>query len=158
MMAILAIAILVIGPGRMVTFARTLGRVIRRMRSISGEFLGNLQEELGETTEIAREAVGDLQEELGETTVVAREAIGGLQADGAEVTAEVDATKKETGDALEDTGDKALKASTSMQEELSAFAQEAHAALKDVSDSFTGLVKAEAEKPDTEDEENGKEI
>jgi Sec-independent protein translocase protein TatA len=139
MMAILAIAILVIGPARMVTFARTIGRVIRRMRSISGEFLGSLQEELGETAEEAREA------------------IGGLQADGAAVTAEVDATKQETDDALEDTGDSVVKATTNVQEELSSFAQEAHAALKDVSDSFTGLVKAEAEKPDTEDDENGEE-
>ena len=139
MMAILAIAILVIGPARMVTFARTLGRVLRRMRSISSEFLGSIQEELAETTEEAREA------------------IGGLQEDGADVTAEVDATKQETDGALEDTGDSVIEATTSMQEELSSFAREAHAALKDVSDSFTGLVKAEAEKPDTEDGENGEE-
>jgi Sec-independent protein translocase protein TatA len=139
MMAILAIAILVIGPARMVTFARTFGRIIRRMRSISGEFLGSIQEELAETTEEAREA------------------IGGLQEDVAEVSAEVDATKQTTDDALETTGDKTLKAASSMQEELSSFAREAHAALKDVSDSFAGLVQAEAEKPDTEDEENGKE-
>ena len=138
MMAILAIAILVIGPARMVTFARSLGRILRRMRSISGEFLGSLQEELAETQEEALEA------------------IGGLQEDGAAVSAEVDATKQEADEALEGTEESAIEATTSMQEELSSFAREAHKALKEVSDSFTGLVKAEAEKPDTEDEENDK--
>ena len=140
MMAILAIAILVIGPARMVTFARALGRIARRMRSISGEFLGSLQEELSETQEEAREA------------------LGGLQKDGADVAAEVGATKQETDDVLEGTGESALRATASMQDELSSFAREAHAALKDVSDSFTGLVKAEAEKPDTEDNDDGDEI
>jgi Sec-independent protein translocase protein TatA len=136
MMAILAIAILVIGPARMVTFGRTLGRILRRMRSISGEFLGSIQEELAETQ--------------AET----REAVGGLMEDGAGVSAEIEATKQETDDTLEDAGGGAVEAATSMKEELTSFAQEAQEALRDIGESFAGFVKAEAEKPDTEDDDD----
>jgi Sec-independent protein translocase protein TatA len=158
MMAILAIAILVIGPARMVTFARTIGRVLRRMRSISGEFLGSLQEELSETEEETRAAIGSLQEGLSETQEDARTAIGGFQEAGDDVATEVDTTKQETDETLEGAAESALGSTTSMQEELTSFAREAHQALKEVSDSFTGLIKAEAEKPDTEDTDDDKEI
>ena len=75
-MAILAIAILVIGPKRLVTVAQALGRVIRRMQAISSEFVGNLQAELAETEKETREA------------------LGGMAGESAEVSAEIKGTER----------------------------------------------------------------
>ena len=127
-MAILAIAILVIGPKRLVTVAQALGRVIRRMQAISSEFVGNLQAELAETEKETREA------------------LGGMAGESAEVSAEIKGTER------------AAKSGTvNIQKEVRAFGQEAQQALKEVADGFTGIVKAEAVKPEAEEEEDDEE-
>ena len=57
MMAILAIAILLIGPKRVLEIARTIGRITSQMRRLSDEFLGTLRTEIQETEREARQAL-----------------------------------------------------------------------------------------------------
>lgn len=128
LIAILAIAILVIGPKRLVTVAQALGRIVRRMQSISSEFVGSLQAELAETEKEAREAIEGVTEE------------------GADISGEIEGTERQ-----------AESGAVSIQKEIQVFGQEAQQALKEVAEGFTGIVKAEAEKPETEEEDDEEE-
>jgi Sec-independent protein translocase protein TatA len=80
LMVILAIAILAIGPKRMVEIARTLGRATGKLRKISGEFMAIIQAELQETGASARELVdGTIAGEAGvegEVTATGQQAKG----------------------------------------------------------------------------------
>ncbi len=128
LMAILAIAILVIGPKRLVTIAQALGRIVRRMQGISSEFVGSLQAELAETEKEAREAMEGVAEE------------------GADISAEIEGAERQ-----------AESGTVNVQKEIREFGQEAQQALKEVAESFTGIVKAEAEKPEAGEEEDEEE-
>lgn len=139
MMAIIVIAILVIGPQRMVTFARSLGRILSRMRSISNEFLGSIQAELAETEQATREAV---------------EHIKGASAD---VSANIEGTEDETSQALRSAKGQADIAAISIQEELRTFGQEAHQALKEVTEGFSSLVMSEVAKEEPGEEQDEEE-
>lgn len=77
-MVVLAIAILVVGPKRMVEITRTIGRIIAQMRNLSDEFLGTIQAELGDTEQEVRqasEAIG-IPSELQAAGWEARQAVG----------------------------------------------------------------------------------
>ena len=80
LMVILAIAILAIGPKRMVEIARTLGRATGKLRKISGEFMAIIQAELQETEASARGLVdGTIAGEAGvegEVTATGEQARG----------------------------------------------------------------------------------
>ena len=55
---ILVIAILTIGPKRMVEIIRAIGRITAQMRRLSGEFLGTIQTELRTIEQETSQAVG----------------------------------------------------------------------------------------------------
>lgn len=60
---ILVIAILMIGPKRMVQIVRAIGRITAQMRRLSGEFLGTIQAELRTIEQETSRAVGGDGEE-----------------------------------------------------------------------------------------------
>jgi len=60
---ILVIAILMIGPKRMVQIVRAIGRITGQMRRLSGEFLGTIQAELRTIEQETSQAVGGSGEE-----------------------------------------------------------------------------------------------
>ena len=73
---ILIIAILVVGPKRMVEVGRSIGRTARQMRRLSGEFLGTLQAEIDATQQEARQALEGIVE-TGEESVAELQAAEG---------------------------------------------------------------------------------
>lgn len=88
LMVILVIAILLVGPRRVVEIARTIGRVTAQMRKLSGEFMGTIQAELRATEQEARQVLENVVEE-GQQPV-------------ASIPAEFQATERETHEALEE--------------------------------------------------------
>ena len=57
LMLILAIAILVVGPERMVELARSFGRLSRQLRRMSNEFTSTIQAEMAATERETRESI-----------------------------------------------------------------------------------------------------
>ncbi len=60
LMVILAIAILLVGPERMVEIARTFGRLSRQLRKMSHEFTSTIQAEMAATERDTRESIGSV--------------------------------------------------------------------------------------------------
>jgi sec-independent protein translocase protein TatB len=87
---ILIIAILVVGPKRMVEIARTIGRVTSQLRRLSAEFTSNLQSEIMSAEREAKQARDDTVESL---TSLAEPFVS--------LQAELQATERETRQALE---------------------------------------------------------
>ena len=86
LMVIIAIAILVIGPQRMVQVARTIGRMATRMRQISGEFTSILRSEFAELDDARQEvqgAIGEIAGGRGKASAAAEVtgAVGGAKAE-----------------------------------------------------------------------------
>jgi len=88
LMVLLIIAILLLGPRRMVELARTIGNVASQMRQLSNEFLGTIQAELRATEHETHQTLENIAK--GETEPVAS------------IRAEIEATEHETRQALED--------------------------------------------------------
>jgi len=85
---ILIIAILMIGPKRMVEITRAIGRITAQMRKLSGEFMSTIQTELQAVERDARQAVGGASDE-------------GLMSSVASLPAELEALGRETRKAIE---------------------------------------------------------
>jgi sec-independent protein translocase protein TatB len=95
LIVIVIIAVLAIGPRRMVQLARSLGRTAGKLRRMSSEFMALINAELRETGEGAQQVVkgvtagagefeGQVQatgEEVGETVRQLRQEIGSLRAE-----------------------------------------------------------------------------
>jgi sec-independent protein translocase protein TatB len=64
LMFILIIAILVVGPERMVEMARSFGRLSRQLRKMSNEFTNTIQAELSATERETRESIGDVVDSI----------------------------------------------------------------------------------------------
>jgi Sec-independent protein translocase protein TatA len=135
----LIIAILLVGPRRMVEIAQSIGRVTSQMRSLSHDFLGAIQNEL-QTTE---------QEAL--------QAMDGLAEGGADLSAQVQATERETSQALTDIEQDRAQATASIQAEIHAVEREARQALDEIAESFEGIVKGKQETQKGQDEQAGTE-
>ena len=132
---VLIIAVLLVGPKRMVEVARTIGRVTRQMRSLSGEFLGTLQAEIGSTGEEARQALEDVIE------------------GGEEPVAELEAAGQETRQALEGAGEDKRLVTPSITAELEAVERETRQTMQEILENVGGIVKGEEEvKEEGEDE------
>jgi sec-independent protein translocase protein TatB len=137
---IFIIAILLVGPKRMVEMARTIGRVSSQMRRISSEFLGTIRDEV--------EAV----------EVDARQALEGAVQVGEESVAEFQATEQETRQVLEGIGEDRRRATTSIKAELQAVERETRQALEEIVENVGGLVRGEREATEEgEDEEASRE-
>lgn len=119
LMVIIAIAILVIGPKRLLQIAQTLGRLTRRGREIWSEVLKTIQTELQET----KEAVVD---EIAES--------------GSDLSAEIKATEKETSAAIGGIEGRSKASSVDVQTEIKSIGQETQEVMKEVTEGFTSLV------------------
>jgi sec-independent protein translocase protein TatB len=124
---IVVIAILLVGPKRMVEMARTIGRVSSQMRRISSEFLGTIRDEVEAVEANAHQAL-----------------------DGAELQA----TEQETRQVLESIGEDRRRATTSIKAELQAVERETRQALEEIVENVGGMVRGEREATEEgEDEE-----
>ena len=88
LMVILVIAILLVGPKRVVEIARAIGRVTAQMRRLSGEFMGTIQAELQATEQETRQVLDSV--------------VGEIQQPVVSVPAEIQAAERETHQALEE--------------------------------------------------------
>ena len=88
LIVILVIAILLVGPKRVVEIARAIGRITAQVRGLSSEFMGVIQTELETTGQ--------------ETRQVLDSAVGESQRPVVSVLAEVRAAEYETHQALEE--------------------------------------------------------
>jgi len=71
LIVVLIIAILVVGPERMVEIARKLGQYSRQLRQLSNEFLATLQAEVDLTEQGVTKAVDDVKKDaLSEVSAV----------------------------------------------------------------------------------------
>ena len=137
---IFIIAILLVGPKRMVEMARTIGRVSSQMRRLSSEFLGTIRDEV--------EAV----------EADARQALEGVVQVGEESVAELQATEQETRQVLDSVGEDRRRATTSIKAELQAVEHETRQALEEIVENVGGIVRGEREaKEEGEDEEASRE-
>jgi sec-independent protein translocase protein TatB len=137
---IFIIAILLVGPKRMVEMARTIGRVSSQMRRMSSEFLGTIRDEV--------EAV----------EADARQALEGVVQVGEESVAELQATEQETRQVLESIGEDRRQATTSIKAELQAVERETRQALEEIVENVGGMVRGEREaREEGEDEEASRE-
>jgi sec-independent protein translocase protein TatB len=134
LMVIIAIAILVIGPKRLVQVAQTLGRLTRRGREVWNEVLKTIQAELQETKEVVEE----------------------IAQDSSDLSAEVEAAGRETGEAIG--GIKGVEESPiDVQAELKAIGQETQQAMKEAAEGFTSIVMGKTELKEDRDEAEDKE-
>jgi len=132
---VLIIAILLVGPRRMLEIARAIGRATSQMRALSSEFLGTVQAEIDATEEETRRALASVAES------------------GEESVAELQATERETRQVLERIDEGRRQATTSIKDELQAVEREASQAMKDIREGVEGVVKGEP----ASREENGEE-
>lgn len=140
MTVIFIIAILLVGPKRMVEMARTIGRVSSQMRRMSSEFLSTIRDEV--------EAV----------EADARQALEGVVQVGEESVAELQATEQETRQVLESIGEDRRRATTSITAELQAVERETRQALGEIVENVGGMVRGEREaREEGEDEEASRE-
>jgi sec-independent protein translocase protein TatB len=140
MTVIFIIAILLVGPKRMVEMARTIGRVSSQMRRMSSEFLSTIRDEV--------EAV----------EADARQALEGVVQVGEESVAELRATEQETRQVLESIGEDRRRATTSIKAELQAVERETRQALGEIVENVGGMVRGEREaREEGEDEEASRE-
>lgn len=136
LVAILVIAILLVGPKRMIEMARTIGRVTAQMRQMSNEFLGTVQAE------------------LDSTEAEARQALEGVVEGGGESVAELRAVEEETRQAIESMEEDRRSSATSIRAELEALRRETGDAVQDIRQGVERVVKGELpQEKEPEDEE-----
>ena len=122
LLLIVAIAILVIGPQRMVDIIRTIGRLAGQARKLSGEFLSLIQaESLGTEVSEAKKKARETSEGIAED----------LQKPITNIQSELATLEREARQALEKAvrGEEVKETTASIQAELQAAEQETRQAL-----------------------------
>jgi sec-independent protein translocase protein TatB len=119
LMVIIVIAILVIGPQRMLELGQALGRLTRRGREIWREVMKTIQAELQDTQEAVEE----------------------IAAGGSEVAAEVKATGQATNKALQ----KSQAETFNVKTELEELGRETQQIMKEVTEGFASIISGEAD-------------
>lgn len=119
LMLIIIIAILVIGPKRMLELGQALGRLTRRGREIWSEVMKTIQAELQDT----------------------KEAVDEIAASGSDLVSEVKTTGQETEKALQ----KSRTETFDMQAELKELGRETQQVMKEVTEGFASIITGEAE-------------
>ena len=128
---ILIVAILVVGPRRMVELARQIGHTASQMRKLSSEFLGTIQAEIEITEQETRQAVDAIAE--------------GGQKSIASIPDQVQAAERDTREVLETVSEERQAAATSIQDELQALEHETRQAMKEIATGVQGIIKGEPE-------------
>jgi Sec-independent protein translocase protein TatA len=127
LMIIIVIAILVIGPKRMLELGQAVGRLTRRGREIWSEVMKTIQAELQDT----------------------KEAVEEITAGGSDLAAEVKATGQETDKALQ----KSKIDTFDMKSELEEIGRETQQIMKEVTEGFASIITGQAEPEENQDEE-----
>ena len=142
LMVIVAIAILVVGPQRLVQVARTIGRLATRMRQISGEFTSIVRSELSELDEARQEVQAAVSEITGSG--------GEPRQGGAEVSDAVETTKKEADQSMQSLLDDGLGLSQ-IASELRATVSDARRFVEKAGEEEAAQAEApEADAPDAD--------
>jgi sec-independent protein translocase protein TatB len=131
LMVIIVIAILVVGPKRMLELGQSVGRLTRRGRQIWGEVLKTIQAELQDT----------------------KEAVEEIAAGGSDLATEIKATGQETNKALR----KSKTETFDMKAELEEIGRETQQVMKEVTEGFASIITGKAEPKEKQDEEADKE-
>jgi Sec-independent protein translocase protein TatA len=137
--AVLIIAILLVGPKRMIQVARAIGRATSQMRNLSNEFLGTIQTEIDAVEEETRRA------------------LEGAVETGEESVTELQAAEQETRETLERIEQGRRQVTTSIRDELQAVEREAGQAVKDVLEGVEGIVKGERASKEEDGQEASRE-
>jgi Sec-independent protein translocase protein TatA len=119
LMVIIIIAILVIGPKRMLELGQALGRLTRRGREIWNEVMKTIQAELQDT----------------------KEAVEEITAGGSDLAAEVKSTGQQTGEVLQ----KSRAETFDMRTELEEIGRETQQVMKEVTEGFTSIITGQTE-------------
>lgn len=119
LMVIIVIAILVIGPQRMLELGQALGRLTRRGREIWSEVMKTIQTELQDTQEAVEE----------------------ITAGGSDLAAEIKATGQATGKALQ----KSRAETFNVKTELEEIGRETQQIMKEVTEGFASIISGEAD-------------
>ncbi|MBN1810825.1 MAG: twin-arginine translocase TatA/TatE family subunit [Anaerolineae bacterium] len=119
LMIIIVIAILVIGPKRMLELGQAIGRLTQQGRRIWGEVMKTIQTELQDT----------------------KEAVEEIAAGGSNLAAEVKATGQETGKALQ----KSKAETFDMKTELEEIGRETQQVMKEVTEGFASIITGKAD-------------
>lgn len=127
LMVIIVIAILVVGPKRMLEIGQAVGRLTRRGRQIWNEVMKTIQAELQDT----------------------KEAVEELAAGGSDLAAEVRATGQETNKTLQ----KSKAETFDMKTELEEIGRETQQIMKEVTEGFANIITGQAEPEENQDEE-----
>ena len=127
LMIIIIIAILVIGPKRMLELGQALGRLTRRGREIWSEVMKTIQAELQDT----------------------KDAVEEIAAGGSNLAAEVKATGQEADKALQ----KSKVDTFDMKSELEEIGRETQQVMKEVTEGFASIITGQAEPEEDQDEE-----
>jgi Sec-independent protein translocase protein TatA len=126
LMIIIVIAILVIGPKRMLELGQALGRLTRRGREIWNEVMKTIQAELQDT----------------------KEAVEEIASSGSNLVTEVKATGLETNKALQ----KSKAETFDMKTELEEIGRETQQVMKEVTEGFASIITGKAESQEKQDE------
>jgi Sec-independent protein translocase protein TatA len=164
LMTILIIAILVVGPKRMVEVVQTIRRFAGQLRSLSGEFTSLIQNEVQAAERRGDQSAADAAGDQGATQDVAQGTGGDLQdiiregvAPIASIQAELLATAQETRQAFEDIVAKDLVSIASipaeLQTELEDAAQQTRRALETPIENTAEKDKAKDEPAGNESEQ-----
>lgn len=119
LMVIIVIAILVIGPRRMLELGQAVGRLTQRGRRIWGEVMKTIQAELQDT----------------------KEAVEEIAAGSSGLAAEVKATSQETSKALQ----KSKAETFDMKTELEEIGRETQQVMKEVTEGFASIITGNVE-------------
>jgi Sec-independent protein translocase protein TatA len=131
LMVIIVIAILVVGPKRMLEIGQSVGRLTRRGRQIWGEVMKTIQAELQDT----------------------KEAVEEITKGGSDLSAEVAATGQEAEKALQ----KSKSETINLQAELQEIGRETQQVMKEVTEGFASIITGKVEPKEKQDEEADKE-
>lgn len=126
---ILVIAILVVGPKRMVEIVRAIGQTVSQMRRLSGEFLGAITSEI-------QAAEQETRESLESIAAGTRETIGSIPD-------EVQATEQEARQALEEAGEEQRGTTRSIKGEIETIERETVDVMKEIAENVEGIVRGE---------------
>lgn len=126
---ILIIAVLLVGPKRMVEIARTIGRVTSHMRQLSSEFLGAIQSEIQATEQETRQALDGIAEE-GRGSI-------------ASFPEEMQAARQETRQILAGAGREEREAVLGIRDEVEAIQRETAEVMGEIAANVEGVIRGE---------------
>jgi sec-independent protein translocase protein TatB len=142
---ILIIAILVVGPKRMVQIVRAIGRTASQMRQLSGEFLGAITSEIQAAEQETRESLESITAGAQETRESLESIAMGAQETIGSIPDEIQATEQETRQALEQADGEQRGATRNIKDDMEAIERETVDIMKEIAQNVDDIVRGEPE-------------